>query len=153
MELILTIAVIIVLLLLLGFEVVEILLLAMNFIVLGVFVMFIMFSYSFFRMVTAEKTDAVFTRIARPPKRGFEVAYYMCSGTEYPCAFPSEPLMRKRIYAPEKTYRVRLNRRTNRIYDKYAEMTCIIGFVFCGLFTAPAAWLMYVIDTVGIKGV
>lgn len=153
MEIMITIAVIIVFLLSLGFEIFEIAFLAMHLVVLGVFIMFIMFSYNLLRMVTAERVDASFTKTAKPPKRNFEVAHYKYNDIEYPCAFPSEPLMRRRIYTPEKTYKVRLNRCTKRIYDRYAAATCIIGFVFSGLITAPAVWLVYIIDTVGTKGV
>lgn len=153
MELLITVVVIVVFMLLLGFEVFEIALFAAALIVLGGFLVFIMFSYSLFRMVTAEKVDAVFTKTAKAQKRDFEAAHYKCSGIEYPCAFPSEPLMRKRIYTPDKIYKVRLNRRTKRVYDRYAMATCIIGFVFCGLFTVSAGRLIYIVAAVVTKGV
>lgn len=153
MEFLITVAVVVVLMLLLGFGVFEIALLAAALTVIGGFFVFVMFSYSLFRMVTAEKVDAVFTKTAKPPKRNFEAAHYKCRGVEYPCAFPGEPLMRKRIYTPDKTYKVSLNRRTKRVYDRYAKITCIIGFVFCGFFTASAGWLIYIVAAVGTKGV
>lgn len=148
MEVILTIVIIIVLCVCLG---VEIELLALGAVILALLMiaaMFILFAYSIIRLAVSKKHEAEFTKIDKSPRSRFDTAYYKVDGVEYPCAFPSEVLMKKRIYNSEKKYTVRLDKRMKNVYDRYAELTCVIGFVFS--FAAVAFIVLLVLSVVGI---
>ncbi len=148
MEIILTIVIIIVLCVCLG---VDIELLALGAVVLALLMiaaMFILFAYSIIRVVVSKKYEADFLRIDKNPKGRFNVAYYKIEDSEYPCAFPSEVLMKKHIYNPKKEYTVRLDKRMKNVYDRYAELTCVIGFVFS--FAAVSFIVLLALSVAGI---
>lgn len=136
MEVIITIAAIIVLMLFIGFKLETILMCGLVVIALFIVLMFLLFSYSLFRMITGKKVEAKFTKIDKISKRKFDAAYYEYDGEEYPCAFPSEPIMRKKIYSDVKNHIVRFNKKTKCVYDRYASLTCVIGFIFSAVLTA-----------------
>lgn len=136
MEIVLVLCIIAVLLLIMGFDISIIIACGALLLAVGAVLMFLLFAYSLFNMLTAKRVGTAFVKIDRSPNGRFNVAYYEYAGREYPCAFPSEPLMRKRIYAEDKTHTVLLNKRTVRVYDLYASITCILGFAFSGLLTA-----------------
>lgn len=113
--------------------------------------MFFLFAYSFVCLLFSRKCDARFVRIEKKGK--FSSAVYIVDGAEYFCIFPCEAIFRKRIYNPEKPYTVRLNKRIKRVFDRNALITCITGFLFSAVSSGFAAAFIYVISTVGTKGV
>lgn len=142
MELILIVVVVIMLCLSLGINA-ELILVGMTaLLALFLVAMFLLFAYSIFRMLTAEKTVANFLRIDKNPNGKFDVAYYKIENEEYSCAFPSEIVMKKKLYSGDKQYKVRINKKTKRIYDKNASITCITGFVFSSLMMGLVVFLI-----------
>lgn len=91
--------------------------------------MLIMFTYGIFRLLTSKRTEAEFSRIDKSPKSRFRVAYYICGGEEYPCIFPSEPFFEKKFYPSGKAHKVWLSGRTRTVFDRYAVVTCVMGFI------------------------
>lgn len=130
MEVILTIVIVVVLCVCLGVEAEVLMIGGACLAVLILLAMFALFTYSIIRVAVSKKYKADFSRIDKNPKGQFNVAYYKIEDSEYPCAFPSEPIMKKRIYNTEKKYTVRLDKRSRNVYDRHASLTCIIGFVF-----------------------
>lgn len=130
MEYIIGLCIIIVLLLLIGVK--------SGTIIAGIFLLLcavlllllIFFAYSMFRLVTSKRLEADFLKTDKAPKGEFKVAYYLCEGKEYPCAFPAEPFFEKKFYPSHKKHKVMLNRKTKTVYDRYAAVTCAVGFVF-----------------------
>ena len=141
MEIVLVLCVLAALMLIIGFDISTIIACGVFLLAAGIILMFLLFAFSLIAMLSAKMVMTDFVKIDKSPRGRFDVAYYKFDGKEYPCAFPSEPLMRRRIYAPDKAHRVRLNRRTGTVYDRYASITCVLGFVFSGLLTAGIIWL------------
>ncbi len=130
MEFVIALVVIVVLLVILGVKIETML---AGVVLLGgllIIAIFLMFAYSFFRLVTSKKTEARVSRLDKSPKSKFKVAYYICDGEEYPCFFPCEPIFHKKLYSTERTYIVRLNSHSKAVFDRSATATCIIGFFF-----------------------
>lgn len=129
-EVILTIVIVVVLCVCLGVDAEVLMIGGVCLAGLMLLAMFALFTYSIIRFAASKKCEAEFSRIDKNPKGQFNVAYYKIEGREYPCVFPSEPIMKKIIYNSEKKYTVRLDKRSQNVYDRHASLTCIIGFVF-----------------------
>ncbi len=139
MEFILGIAVSLVLCIILGFGA-DIMIIGalgiLGLIVLATALFFIIFMVL---LVTSRKKEAVFKDVEKKDERKFKTAVYMIDGKEYPCFFPAEP---KFVYKKDKTYRVMLNHRFGRVFDKFSIMTCVLGFLFS---TAAATGIVLVV--------
>ena len=44
--------------------------------------------------------------------------------------FPKEGIMEEMLYNKNKTYHVMLNERLERVFDRFAVVTCVLGFAF-----------------------
>ncbi len=145
MEIILTIAVIIVLCILLN--------ISADLIIMGIIIlcalligtMAIFFTYSMLLMLTAKKQKASFVKFDKNPKGKYTSAYYRISERELPCIFPCEPGFLKKIYASDKHCTVRCNLKKGFVYDKFAAVTTVFGLIFSYLAVIAVCFLKSVI--------
>ena len=133
MEPILGLLVIIVILVILGFGLDVIIFGLVSLLALGMALTEIFFLYCIVRLIFSKRRSAVFTRIAKSEKARYETAYYMTEGTELPNIFPCEVVMRKRLYDPEKTVKVRIDAGKKFVYDRNAVLTILAGTVLGAL--------------------
>lgn len=129
MELIIVIAIIVVCCLILDVN--------LNYILFGVIIlmcvlfalMAIGFTYCIVRLTISKARKASFVRFGKAGNSKFQVAYYEIDGVEYPCMFPKEFIMEKKLYPIDKIYKVLLDVKAKKVYDRYAIATCIIGLI------------------------
>lgn len=117
-------------------------------ILIGVVVslLFVFFTAFTVRLLLAQKKTGKFTRIGRTEKIKYDVAFYEIDGEEYPNIFPCEVNMfRKKLYNPEKTVSVRLNRKKTVTFDKNTTLTIIVGVIASALLVAFSAVIMTVL--------
>lgn len=91
-------------------------------------IMALMFIYCFICLLFSEKHEAYFSKIDQTEKNKLKKAYYIVNDVEYPCIFPAENIFVNKLYKNEHKYYVRLNKRINCVYDRFAIATCITGF-------------------------
>ncbi|MBR6243164.1 MAG: hypothetical protein IKQ90_06695 [Ruminococcus sp.] len=103
--------------------------------------MTLLFWYFFTRMLFSKRYSAKFTRIDKSGR--FGCAFYMIDGQEYRCVFPEEGVMSSRLYRTDRDYKVRLNKRMKKVFDRFAVMTCSVGVLFCTAVSAGAVWLFF----------
>ena len=83
-------------------------------------------------LLTSKWKKARFLRVDLPSEKArYKVAYYLVEGEEIPCLFPEEGVFRKKLYRTDKTYHVLLNKKLEKVFDRFAVATCILGLV-CG---------------------
>lgn len=129
MELIIVIAIIVVCCLILDVN--------LNYILFGVIIlmcvlfalMAIGFTYCIVRLTMSKARKASFVRFDKAGNSKFQVAYYEIDGEEYPCMFPKEFIMEKKLYPIDKIYKVLLDVKAKKVYDRYAIATCISGLI------------------------
>ncbi len=139
MEFILGIVIIVVLCIILGVGTDVIIIGALGLlglIVLATAVFFIVFMII---LMTSKKKEAVFRDVEKKENGKFKTAVYTIEDREYPCFFPAEP---KFVYKKDKIYRVMLNHRLGRVFDRFAITTCICGFIFSMAAVIGAVWLV-----------
>lgn len=100
------------------------------------------FLYNIFRIILSKRVKATFTKVDTSPKSRFTVAYYKSCDEEYPCIFPNEPLLRKILYKEGKEITILLDKKHNRVYDRYSVITCFVGFVFTVMTVAGAVYFV-----------
>lgn len=127
MEFILGIAVSLVLCIILGVRADFMIIGALGILALVVLAAAVFFIIFMIILVTSKKKEAVFLDVEKKEKRKFRTAVYMIDGMEYQCFFPAEPEF---IYKRNKPCKVMLNRRLGRVFDGFAMLTCIFGFIF-----------------------
>ncbi len=88
------------------------------------------FLYCGICLLFAKREKAKFVRMDSAGNGKFEVAYYLVDGTEYPCIFPKESILEKKLYRTDMECYVRLNQRAGKVFDRYANTTCILGLVW-----------------------
>ncbi len=91
---------------------------------------------------------SIFVKIDKATNGRLSVAYYNVSDRTYPSVLPSEKLFKSKMYHTEKQCRVRLNRKRNCVYDKYAFATCIIGLLASVTITGAVIFLAYQVNSV-----
>ena len=134
MELLIIIVIIVVLCLVLNISI--------NYILFGCLVlseiffglMTIGFAYCIIRLLLSKRSEGKFIRFDKTPKGKLQVAYYLVGDEEYPCAFPKEFIMENKLYLTDKIYNVMLDSKKNKVYDRYAITTCVLGFIFSVFF-------------------
>ena len=105
--------------------------------------MTILFLYCTLRLVFSKKKGAVFVRIDKPGEDSrFKVAFYMVDGREYPCLFPEEGVFRSKLYRKERKCHVFVNYRMEKVFDRYAVTTCILGLV-CSIALGTGMVMMF----------
>ncbi len=148
MEALAVAVIVIVLALCLGFQPIYILLLFAFVLGLMAFAALCLFLYTLCGIARAQVTDAFFVKIDKATKGRLSVAYYNVSDRTYPSVLPSEKLFKSKMYHTEKQCRVRLNRKRNCVYDKYAFATCIIGLLASVIITGAVIFLAYQVNSV-----
>lgn len=140
---------------LMGFIIIVVLLLiagvSVQTIITGVFLLlcavlamiFIFFCFSIFRLAMSKKAEGEFVRIDKFPKAQFRVAYYNVKGAEYSCAFPAEPFLQRKFYPQDSVYKLRVLGKSGRVYDKYAVITCITGFLSSTALVSVLIYIMF----------
>lgn len=93
--------------------------------------MFLLFAVSGIIMAGSEKTTAHFSGIDKSPLGRFDCAYYSIDGKEYPNAFPSEPVMKDKLYPADRELSVRFFRKKGYVFDKTAGVIIIVGIIGC----------------------
>lgn len=88
------------------------------------------FAYCCVRLAFSRRREGVFLRIDTVGGGRMKTAFYLIDGEEYPCIFPNETIMKGRLYREGKSYSVMLNKKMNRVYDRFAVTTCVLGLLF-----------------------
>lgn len=90
----------------------------------------LLFLYCVILLLRTERHEAVFIRIDHPtPESSHKVAFYRIGDVEYPCLFPEEGILRAKLYRTDRTYRVRLLRKRECVFDRYAVITTVFGLI------------------------
>lgn len=101
------------------------------------------FVYCGIGLLFSKCKEAKFLRIDRHGNDKFQVAYYFVEGEEYPCIFPKECILEDKLYQKDKTYHVMLNKRMQKVYDRFAVTTCVLGLVFSIGFSMGIMFLLF----------
>ena len=127
LELVIIVAIIALLFIFMGAQVY--LLIFATAIILALFtaLLLIAFFYCTIKILRGKRTDAEFVRIDKDSGGRFSTAYYKIGEDEYPCFFPAEVVGRKKIYVEGKPCKVILDRKKERVFDRNALVTCIVG--------------------------
>lgn len=139
MEFLIGYVLIAVILLFMGFELVQIGMFTLA--LLGVFIVLIgvFFAVCVVFLIMSRPASAVFVRFDE--ERKFPVAVYKINGDDVPNMFPSEMIMRDKIYVPNKEIRLLYCKPRRAVIDKNALITMIAGsviFIPGGVFSAIA---------------
>ena len=110
---------------------------SLNYILTGVLILMgvgaITFAISFLScfvvLLCSKRKEAEFVRIGPAKGNRFQVAFYMVEGEEYPCMFPREAILEDKLYRKDKPCHVMWNPRKGKVFDRYAGITCVLGFV------------------------
>lgn len=129
MEIILVILIVSVLAVIVGVKVIWLVFGFAALIGLAFAVSMILLTVFFVRLLFTRKHTASFSRIDKSPRSRFNVAYYIIDGTEYPNIFPEEGFLQNKLYPSDKQHTVFLTKNQKYVYDKFACMTCTIGFL------------------------
>ncbi|MCM1463260.1 MAG: hypothetical protein NC084_11215 [Bacteroides sp.] len=100
------------------------------------------FLYFFFTMLRAGKRSARFARFERDERVGFERAVYEVEGEEIPAVFPAEPILRARLYRPERPSAIRLSAKKKRLYDRPTCATVCLGTAAFLILSPLTTWGM-----------
>ncbi len=100
------------------------------------------FLYCFVVLLCSKCKEAEFVRIGPAKGDRFQVAFYMVDGVECPCMFPREAILEDKLYKENKKYRVMWNQRNGKVFDRYACMTCVLGFVVSVLLSVGIALVL-----------
>ncbi len=93
-------------------------------------VLVLLFLYCVVLLLRSERHEAVFTKVDHPtPESSHKVAFYRIGDTEYPCLFPEEGILRGKLYRTDRTYHVRLLRKRECVFDRYAVITTVFGLI------------------------
>ena len=136
MEFIIGLVIIVLILLILGFGIDVIIFGFIVLITLATASSGLFFVYFNIRLLLSAKAEGKFTRVARPEKAKFDSAYYETEKGELPNIFPAEFVMRDKIYKPEKTVRLRIDRRGKFVFDRNARLTILFGLPLCAALCA-----------------
>lgn len=129
MEIILAIVIIVVICKILGVSNFVLILCGLGIIELLIILMLLFFAFHALNLIFTKSKYAKFTRIDKPEKGKFKVAYYEIDGEEYPCVFPKESGFTS-AYNEEKLCKVRYSKTLKKVYDVWAICTCIVGTTF-----------------------
>ena len=113
-------------------------------IVVGLFLGFLtlFFGYCTICLLCSKKKEASFVRMGQLGSSEYQVAYYLVEGKEYPCIFPKEGILEDKLYQRDKTYYVMLNKKMDKVYDRFALVTCLLGLV-CSVLLSMVMVAMY----------
>lgn len=129
MELFIAIVVIIVLCKILGVSNFVMILAGLGILELLIILMLLFFIYHTVHLFLTKKLSAEFSKIDKPKRSKFNVAFYLIDGEEYPCVFPKESGISS-AYKKDKAYTVRYSKYLKKVYDGWAIATCIVGLLF-----------------------
>ena len=138
MEAVAVIAIIVVLCICLGVKLQTILVFASFLLAAAVGLLLLTFVVMNIILLFTKKKKGYFVRIGKDDRQRFDAAYYMVDGRECRCIFPSEPIMKSRIYSADKEYTLHVTK-SGRVFDKTAVRTCLTGLITSSLLAAAAA--------------
>lgn len=95
--------------------------------------MICLFLYCLFRLITSKPRKARFTEIKKTEKRKYSTAFYDIDGTEYFCLFPSEMGMKNIFYKKDKPCTVMLNVKKGYVFDRFAILDTILGLILSSI--------------------
>lgn len=105
--------------------------------------MALFFIWFFFSLIRTKTAKGFFLRIEKNNKYGFPTAIYSIDGKEYPCVFPAETFFVSVLYKKHKLYRLFFSEKKCAVFDRFALITCITGFV-CSIAAVIAAVELYI---------
>lgn len=91
--------------------------------------MALFFIWFFFSLIRTKTAKGFFLRIEKNNKNGFHTAIYSIDGKEYPCVFPAETFFVSFLYKKDRLYRLFFSEKKCAVFDRFALITCITGFV------------------------
>ena len=87
------------------------------------------FLYCFVILLCSKKKEARFVRIGPAKGNRFQVAFYLVEGAECPCMFPGEAILTDKLYRTDKPCHVMWHPRKDKVFDRYACVTCVLGLM------------------------
>lgn len=111
---------------------------SLNYILYAIFAVFcllsvflsLFFLYSIICLLFSKRKEARFIRFDKLRNSKYQAAYYLVDGVEYSCVFPREGIMKDKLYKKNRIYHVMLNKRMEKVFDRFAISTCVLGLVF-----------------------
>lgn len=125
MEFIIGYVMIAVIMLLIGFSLVQIAIITLMIIGVGVVLIGAFFAVCLVFLAMSKRKTAVFISIDEEPR--FPVAVYKIDGEEVPNLFPCEMIMREKLYVPDKEVNILYCKPRRSAIDKNALVTIIAG--------------------------
>ena len=125
MEFIIGYVMIAVIMLLIGFDLVQIGAITLMIIGAGVVLISAFFAVCLVFLAMSKRKTAVFVSIDEEPR--FPVAVYKIDGEDVPNMFPCEMIMRKKLYVPDKEIKILYCKPRRAAIDKNALVTMIAG--------------------------
>ena len=125
MEFIIGYVMIAIIMLLMGFQLVQIGVITLMIIGAGVVLIGAFFAVCLVFLAMSKRKTAVFVSIDEEPR--FPVAVYKIDGEDVPNMFPCEMIMRKKLYVPDKEIKILYCKPRRAAIDKNALVTMIAG--------------------------
>lgn len=95
-------------------------------------------------LLTSKWKEGIFSKIDLPSEDArFRVAYYLVEGEEIPCLFPEEGVFRKKLYCENRNYKILVNKRLGKVFDRFAVATSILGLISGFLL----GWILFMMFT------
>lgn len=138
MEFVITAALVLFLLYLLGLKLGAVIAIIMAAICVFVVAVAVFFLWCAARLAFSRNRRGIFCGVEKNGK--FEHAIYIVDGEEYMCVFPSEKLLREKVYKADKPVRVWLLPK-GRLFDTGAFVTIVAGTVF--FVPSAVLWVMF----------
>jgi hypothetical protein len=140
MEFILALVIIVILLLILGFGPEVIVIGFIGLLGLAAAATELLFLFFAVRLIFSKRSKAVFSRIGKPEKGRYDVAYYNTGEGELPNVFPAEMVMKNRLYNSDREIKLRIDIKKKFVYDRNARLTIILGVPLTALLCAFLAF-------------
>lgn len=133
MEILITIAIILILLIISGITVSTILSGVLLLTLLSAVLILLFFLACVVSLIGSKKITVRFDRIDRENEKSFKRAYYSDGENCYPNAFPYEKLLKTVLYIPGSETKVRLCRKKNKVFDRMSLFVVAAGILLSGM--------------------
>lgn len=133
MEILITIAIILILCVISGISISTILSGVLLLTLLSAVLILLFFITCVVNLIASKKITVRFDRIDRENEKSFERAYYSDGENCYPNAFPYEKLLKSVLYTPGSETKVRLCRKKNKVFDRMSLFIVAAGILLSGM--------------------
>ena len=139
MEILIIAVVIIVLALIMGVSVELITAVVLSIAGLLTLLMLVFFIYSFARLLRTKGCEGTVAGLREHERYKYPWAWYRVGEKEYRNVFPSEVILRDRLYPVGKLCRLRINEKQGVVYDRNALLCIVIGLALSAILLVTVA--------------